>query len=145
VIMGLFTHRTRGFRTLNVVLASVLLVLAVGVNLAKTFAGKERNAIGQTEREIRKERDQIRVLQAEVAHLEQPERLERLSRAFLAMAPVNVEQETTVDDLYAASRRRPGAPPPAVTIKASATVETGASAVPATAPGDSRAPGMEGQ
>jgi len=141
MISALFTHRTRGFRTINVVLASVLLVLAVGVNLAKTFAGKERNAIGEVERQIRKESEQIRVLQAEVAHLEQPERLERLSRAFLAMAPVNVKQETTVEDLYAASRRRPGLPPQAVPIQASAAPV----AAPAVAPGDSHAPGAEGQ
>ena len=143
MIIGLFTHRTRGFRTINVVLATVLLILAVGVNLAKTFAGKERNAIGLAEREMRKESDQIRVLQAEVAHLEQPERLERLSRAFLAMGPVNVKQETTVDDLPAASRRRPGAPPAPVVLQAS-TAPTLAAPAPA-APGDSHAPGAEGQ
>lgn len=142
MITGLFTHRTRGFRTINVLLASVLLVLAVGVNLAKTFAGKERNVIGATEREIRKENDQIRVLQAEVAHLEQPERLERLSRAFLAMAPVNVKQETTVEDLYAASRRRPGVQPPAAPIQVSTAP---VAAVAAGAPGDSHLPVAEGQ
>lgn len=108
MISVIFTHRTRGFRTINVLLTSMLVVLAVGVNLAKTFAGKERTEIVRTEREIRDEGRQIRVLQAEVAHLEQPERLERLSRAYLAMAPVSVKQETTVDDLYAASLKRPG-------------------------------------
>lgn len=132
MISVIFTHRTRGFRTLNVLLASVLVVLAVGVNLAKTFAGKERTEIVRTERDIRNEARQIRVLQAEVAHLEQPERLERLSRAYLAMAPVNVKQETTVDDLYAASRRRPGVQPPAAPIQAS--TEPVAPAIEAEAP-----------
>ena len=113
MISVIFTHRTRGFRTLNVLLTSMLVVLAVGVNLAKTFAGKERTEIVRTEREIREEARQIRVLQAEVAHLEQPERLERLSRAYLAMAPVGVQQETTVEGLHAASLRRPGAAAPA--------------------------------
>jgi cell division protein FtsL len=119
MISVIFTHRTRGFRTLNVLLTSVLVILAVGVNLAKTFAGKERTEIVRTEQDIRSEARQIRVLQAEVAHLEQPERLERLSRAYLAMAPVNVKQETTVDDLYAASLRRPGVETPAVPIQVS--------------------------
>jgi cell division protein FtsL len=114
MISALFTHRTRGFRTLNVLLASVLLVLAIGVNLAKTSAGKERAEIGRTEREMKKERARIRVLEAEVAHLEQPERLERLSRAYLAMAPIGARQETTYDGLYDISRRAPGhAPAPA--------------------------------
>ena len=119
MISVIFTHRTRGFRTLNVLLTSVLVVLAVGVNLAKTFAGKERTEIVRTEQAIRNEARQIRVLQAEVAHLEQPERLERLSRAYLAMAPVNVKQETTVDDLLAASRRRPGVDTAAAPIQVS--------------------------
>lgn len=137
MILGVFTHRTRGFRTINVVLAGMLLVTAVSVNLAKTFAGKERNAIGVAERDISKEKDRIRVLEAEVAHLEQPERLERLSRAFLDMAPVTVKQETTSEDLYAVSRRKPGVTPPPVAIPASTA--------PVAAPGDSHAPGEEGQ
>ena len=132
MISVIFTHRTRGFRTLNVLLTSVLVVLAVGVNLAKTFAGKERTEIVRTEQDIRNEARQIRVLQAEVAHLEQPERLERLSRAYLAMAPVNVKQETTVDDLYAASRRRPGVQTPVAPIQAS--TEPVAPAIEAEAP-----------
>ncbi|MDP2260689.1 MAG: cell division protein [Caulobacter sp.] len=119
MISVIFTHRTRGFRTINVLLTSMLVVLAVGVNLAKTFAGKERTEIVRTERAIRDEGRQIRVLQAEVAHLEQPERLERLSRAYLAMAPVTIRQETTVDDLHAASLRRPGAAAPVAPIQAS--------------------------
>ena len=110
----------------------MLVVLAVGVNLAKTFAGKERTEIVRTEQDIRNEARQIRVLQAEVAHLEQPERLERLSRAYLAMAPVNVKQETTVEDLYAASLKRPGVQPPAAPIQAS--TEPVAPAIEAEAP-----------
>ena len=134
MISVIFTHRTRGFRTLNVLLTSMLVVLAVGVNLAKTFAGKERTEIVSTERQIRDEARQIRVLQAEVAHLEQPERLERLSRAYLAMAPVNVQQETTVEDLYSASLRRPGASAPVAPIPAS--TEPVAPAIEAEAPSE---------
>ncbi len=134
MISVIFTHRTRGFRTLNVLLTSVLVVLAVGVNLAKTFAGKERTEIVRTEQDIRNEARQIRVLQAEVAHLEQPERLERLSRAYLAMAPVNVKQETTVEDLYAASLKRPGVQPPVAPIQAS--TEPVAPAIEAEAPSE---------
>lgn len=134
MISVIFTHRTRGFRTLNVLLASVLVVLAVGVNLAKTFAGKERTEIVRIERDIRNETRQIRVLQAEVAHLEQPERLERLSRAYLAMAPVNVKQETTVEDLYAASLKRPGLQPLIAPIQA--RTEPVAPAIEAEAPSE---------
>ena len=106
---NVFTHRIRGFRTLNIVFGVTLLVLAVGVNLAKTLAGRERNEIGQVESDMGKERQRIRVLEAEVAHLEQPERLERLSRAYLAMAPVQARQETTTDALPEVANRLPKA------------------------------------
>jgi cell division protein FtsL len=109
MMFGFFNHRIRGFRTLNIVFGVMLLVLAVGVNLAKTLAGRERNEIGQVESDISKERQRIRVLEAEVAHLEQPERLERLSRAYLAMAPVQAGQEATPDTLAAVAGQRPHA------------------------------------
>lgn len=109
MINALFNHRIRGFRTLNIVFGVTLLVLAVGVNLAKTLAGRERNEIGQVESNIGTERQRIRVLEAEVAHLEQPERLERLSRAYLAMAPVQASQEATVDTLPEVANHLPKA------------------------------------
>lgn len=106
---NIFTHRIRGFRTLNIAFGVTLLVLAVGVNLAKTLAGRERNEIGQVESDMGKERQRIRVLEAEVAYLEQPERLERLSRAYLAMAPVEARQEATIDILPEVANRPPRA------------------------------------
>lgn len=99
MIAALFNHRTRGFRTINVVFSALLMTLAIGVNLAKTFAGRERNEIGKIEREIGREKSRIRMLEAEVAHLEQPERLERLSRAYLDMAPTTAGQEAEADGL----------------------------------------------
>ncbi len=107
MITALLNHRIRGFRTLNIVFAAMLLVLAVGVNLAKTIAGRERNEIGQVEANIDKERQRIRVLEAEVAHLEQPERLERLARGYLEMAPVSVHQEASLDTLSEVANAHP--------------------------------------
>jgi cell division protein FtsL len=100
-------HRIRGFRTLNIVFAATLLVLAVGVNLAKTIAGRERNEIAQVEVDIGKEKQRIRVLEAEVAHLEQPERLERLARGYLEMAPVAARQEASIDALSEVANHHP--------------------------------------
>lgn len=108
MIRALFSHRIRGFRTLNIAFSATLLVLAVGVNLAKTVAGRERNEIGRVESDISKERQRIRVLEAEVAHLEQPERLERLARGYLDMAPVAARQEASVDTLPEVAGRKPG-------------------------------------
>jgi len=115
MIRDLFNHRIRGFRTLNIAFAATLLVLAVGVNLAKTIAGRERNEIGRVEGEIGKERQRIRLLEAEVAHLEQPERLERLARAYLEMGPLAARQEASVDALTEVAGRLPR-PQPVSTV-----------------------------
>jgi len=107
VISAVINHRIRGFRTVNILFAATLLVLAVGVNFAKTVAGRERNEIGRVEADIGKERQRIRLLEAEVAHLEQPERLERLARGYLAMAPLAARQETSFDALTQVAAHRP--------------------------------------
>lgn len=93
MIGALFNHRTRGFRTINLVGMAVLIALALTVNLAKTYAGKERSQIDKVDRQIAAEQVRIRLLQAEVAHLEQPGRLERLSREALGMEPTTSKQE----------------------------------------------------
>jgi cell division protein FtsL len=89
----LFNHRTRGFRTINLIGMALLITLALTVNLAKTYAGRERAQIDKVDRQIAAEQVRIRLLQAEVAHLEQPGRLERLSRETLGMAPTTSRQE----------------------------------------------------
>lgn len=136
MISALFNHRTRGFRTINVLLAGAMLTLAIGVNLAKTFAGKERNEIGRVERDIGKEKTNIRVLEAEVAHLEQPERLERLSRAYLAMAPATIKQEATPETIFQVAQRNVRAQPAPPPIPASDVVEAsgGEAATPVVTP-----------
>lgn len=107
MINALFNHRIRGFRTVNIACSVTLLVLAVGVNLAKTIAGRERNEISRVESDIGKERQRIRLLEAEVAHLEQPERLERLARGYLSMAPLSARQEASVDTLSTVANAQP--------------------------------------
>ncbi len=99
MIGALFNHRTRGFRTINLVGMAVLIALALTVNLAKTYAGKERNQVDRVDRQIAAEQVRIRLLQAEVAHLEQPGRLEKLSREELGMAPTTSKQEVSAATL----------------------------------------------
>ncbi len=79
-------------------LASLMLII-LGVYLAKTVAGRERAEIAKVERLIGAEKSRIRLLDAEVAHLEQPSRIEHLSTSFLGLAPTNAKRETTSDDL----------------------------------------------
>ena len=76
--MSVFTRRIRGFRLVDLVGVALLVFIILGVYLAKTMAGRERAEIATIERQIKSEKARIRLLQAEVAHIEQPGRIERL-------------------------------------------------------------------
>jgi cell division protein FtsL len=54
---------------------------------------------------IRKERDSIAILRAEWSHLNNPERIERLARKHLGLAPVQARQMMTFAELDAARRK----------------------------------------
>jgi cell division protein FtsL len=97
--MSLLARRIRGFRLIDLVGLSILVLLIVGVYLAKTIAGRERAEIASAERQIEAERARIRLLQAEVTHLEQPARIERLAQTYLGMAPVSIKHEANPDIL----------------------------------------------
>ncbi|WP_397396594.1 cell division protein [Phenylobacterium sp.] len=85
--MSLLDRRLLGFRAIDVLLFLVLVGLILGVYLAKTLAGRERGQIATVERKIAQERDRIVLLEAEVAHLERPERLAAMARAYGGLAP----------------------------------------------------------
>lgn len=97
--MSLLDRRVRGFRLVDLVALGLLSALILGVYLAKTMAGRERTQIAVVERQIAAEKARIRLLQAEVSHLEQPARLTRLSETYLGLAPVSIERETTREAL----------------------------------------------
>ncbi len=97
--MNLIERRWRGFRLIDLIAVGVLATLILGVYLAKTIAGGERAKIAQVERQIDEEKARTRLLQAEVSHLEQPARIERLSVAYLGLAPVPIKHEATPDAL----------------------------------------------
>ena len=65
--MSLLEKRYRGFRVINFATFGLVLVLALGVYLAKTGAGREASQIKTIERQIVAERRAIRTLQAEVS------------------------------------------------------------------------------
>ena len=102
--MNLLQRKVRGFRLVDLIAAGLLVMLILGVYLAKTMAGRERAEIARAEREIDAEKARIRLLQAEVAHLEEPARLERLSTAYLHMAPVSIKREVGPEALSDAAR-----------------------------------------
>jgi cell division protein FtsL len=110
-VNGLFNRRFRGFRVVNLVGLGLLITMVLGVYLAKTFASGERNQIAAVDMQIRQEKARIRLLEAEVAHLEQPRRLQSLARVGLGMQPIAAKQEITFADL---PRLKPAVVQPAV-------------------------------
>ncbi|WP_091740547.1 cell division protein FtsL [Phenylobacterium immobile] len=104
--MSLFDRRVRGFRLVDLAAMGVLAAMILGVYLAKTFAGRERAEIASVTRQIDGERARIRLLKAEVSHLEQPGRIERLSESYLGLKPVAITHDATVDELTLALRKQ---------------------------------------
>ncbi len=103
--MNWLNRRVRGFRLVDIVALGLLTVLILGVYLAKTIAGGERTKIASVERQIGAEKARIRLLQAEVSHLEQPARIERLSETYLGMAPVSFKREADPEALPDLARK----------------------------------------
>ncbi|MDR6627931.1 cell division protein [Caulobacter segnis] len=103
--MELFNRRVRGFRVVEVVGLGLLLTLVTSVYLAKTFAGRERQEIARIQQEIDDEAVRKRLLEAEVAHLEQPRRIEQLAR-MMQLQPIAPDREITEDALIDVARRR---------------------------------------
>lgn len=115
--MSWINRRVRGFRLIDLVAVGLLASLILGVYLAKTIAGGERAKIAVVERQIAAEKARIRLLKAEVSHLEQPARIERLSETYLGLAPVPIRREATLDALPELATKPVAAPavPVAVT------------------------------
>lgn len=130
--MNVFTRKIRGFRLLDLVGVSLLVMIILGVYLAKTLAGRERAEIAKVERLISSEKARIRLLQAEVAHLEQPGRIERLSVAYLKMETVPASREATPDQIARLALAGPA--PKAGAVSAVASMVDGAGATPGVPP-----------
>lgn len=131
-MMGLFTRKVRGFRLVDLIGLGLLVAVILGVYLAKTIAGRERAEIATIERQIKAEKARIRLLQAEVAHLEQPGRIERLAVTYLKMETVGAHREATVDQIVDVARAGP--PKKAKAPSAVAAMVNGADAIPGVPP-----------
>jgi len=98
---GLFSVMGRSLRGLRLVEAFalvMLLVMILGNYLAKANAGRERGDITAVESQIADEQHRVRLLDAEVAHLEQPGRLEVLAAA-AGLGPTGVKRQGELDQL----------------------------------------------
>jgi hypothetical protein len=109
-VLGVFDRRFRGFRVIEIGGVGVLLALILLVYLAKTIAGSESARIDSVQQQIADERNRVSLLRAEVASLEQPERLEALSGRYLGLQPVDAKHE--IDAQALAQIAHAGAPTP---------------------------------
>lgn len=100
----LFNRRYRGFRVVELVGGLLLTALVLGVYFSKAGAGAEGAQIADTTRQIADEQRRVRLLRAELSHLESPDRLERLSTEYLGLAPVPPKHEADPDTLGDAAR-----------------------------------------
>ena len=93
-VSGIVRQRFRGFRVVDLTALVIFLALALTVYAFKTSAGAERRDIADVEEQIRDETKAVQLLRAQVAHLEAPDRLERLARTD-GQTPVAAKQEVT--------------------------------------------------
>jgi hypothetical protein len=114
-VANLFDRRIRGVRIIELIGFLSVTALILSVYLFKGMAGAEGSQIADTTRQIAEEQHRVRALRAELAHLESPDRLERLSVQYLGMQPVSAKQEVQPAVLADDVRRLPtGAAPGAV-------------------------------
>lgn len=99
IVSDLFDRRYRGFRVIHLAALGVLAVLALGSYVFTTLAGAQNNAANAVQTRIDQEERRIRLLKAEIAHLEEPGRIERLSGQYLGLQAVNPTHEISASDL----------------------------------------------
>ncbi len=102
-------------RWVEIIGVALVAIMIVSVYAAKAAAARESSRIAQLEQDIRENGQRVRLLRAEVARLEQPARLEALSRQ-IGMAPVDVHRQAGEDQLTAlkpAADAKPAAAPAA--------------------------------
>lgn len=82
-------------------LLSVVLATVAGVGLyhLKHEVMLLEQELAQTNREILKEQEAVHVLEAEWTYLNDPRRLEALSKRYLELAPLSAAQVITLNDL----------------------------------------------
>ena len=101
----LFERRLRGFRIIELVAFCCLTVLVFSVYFSKAHAGHETAEITDVDQQITDTQRRVRLLNAELAHLEAPARLEVLSQQYLGLAPIPAKHETPDTGLMEIARQ----------------------------------------
>lgn len=89
-----FDWKVRGVRWVEIVGLMLVAAMIFSVYLAKAAAAGQGARIASLERQITQNGQRVRLLRAEVARLEQPGRLEALSRS-AGLGPVDVHRQAT--------------------------------------------------
>ena len=93
-----FDWKVRGVRWVEIIGLVLVAAMIFSVYLAKAAAAGQGTRIASLERQITQNGQRVRLLRAEAARLEQPGRLEALSRA-AGLEPVDVRHQTTAASL----------------------------------------------
>ncbi len=88
----LFDWKIRGIRWVEIIGVVLVAAMIFSVYVAKAAAAREGGRISDIERQIAENGQRVRLLRAEVARLEQPARLEALSRQ-AGLGPVDVRRQ----------------------------------------------------
>ncbi len=99
-LQRLFDWKVRGIRWVEIIGLLLVAIMVFSVYVAKAGAAREGVRISQLERQIDDNGQRVRLLRAEVARLEQPGRLEALSRS-AGLAPVDVRRRRSEAGLAA--------------------------------------------
>lgn len=94
----LYAWKVRGVRWVEIIGVLLVAAMVFSVYVAKAAAARESARISDLERQIGDNGQRVRLLRAEVARLEQPARLEALSRG-AGLGPVDVHRQATEDSL----------------------------------------------
>jgi hypothetical protein len=94
----LYAWKIRGVRWIEIIGVLLVAAMVFSVYVAKAAAARESARISDLERQISDNGQRVRLLRAEVARLEQPNRLEALSRG-AGLGPVDVHRQATVGNL----------------------------------------------
>ena len=91
-VQRLFDWKIRGIRWIEIIGFACVGLMILSVYIAKAGAARESGQIADLERQIAENRQRVRLLRAEVTRLEQPGRLEALSRG-IGLAPLDSRRQ----------------------------------------------------
>lgn len=128
----LYAWKIRGVRWVEIIGVMLVAAMVFSVYLAKAAAARQSARITDLERQITDNGQRVRLLRAEVARLEQPGRLEALSRG-AGLGPVDVHRQATEESLPTLAAV-PAPPPPGPVAPVEAAAPADAAAAPVSEP-----------